>query len=212
MDTLLRGILPLVIVSSCIFVVLIIGELIRLKQRRVTEFQRKFIHILVGSFIATWPWYLDWWQIQLMSVAFVVIVLFSQHLKIFRSIFGIQRHTWGEVLFGSVVGILTLLTNDPMVFAVAMLHMSVADGFAALFGIKFGRHTQYRVFGNVKSVVGTVSFFAISVGILTLYSTLGTPLSIAHLLELSLLVTLLENVGVRGFDNILVPVAIALVL
>jgi len=212
MQPLLRDILPLVVVSSCIFLILVIGELIRLKQRRVTEFQRKFIHILVGSFIATWPWYLEWWQIQLMSVAFVAVVLLAQHLKIFRSIFGVQRHTWGEVLFGAVVGILTLLTNEPAVFAVAMLHMSLADGFAALFGIKFGRRNQYRVFGNIKSIVGTLSFFAISVGLLLAYGWYAEPLTVVHILQISTLVTLLENVGVRGFDNMLVPVTITLVL
>lgn len=212
MYVLIHDILPILLVCCGVLGVLLAAEFIRLKQRKPTEFQRKFVHIMVGCFAATWPLYLHWWQIQLLSLLAVGIVLLSKQLMIFRSIFGVKRHTWGELFFAAVIGILALITHDPAVFALAMLQMSIADGFAALIGIHFGKSTQYKVFGNIKSVVGTLAFFAISAGLLLAYSHFATPLTLTHIVLLALGVSALENLGVRGFDNLFVPIVIALAL
>jgi len=195
-----------------VLVILLLAELIRLKQKKATEGQRKFVHILVGCLAAGSPYLLEWWQIQALGVMMLAVVLFAKHFGIFRSIFGVKRHTWGELLFALVFIIVPALTHDPAVFALAMLHMSLADGFAALLGIRYGKSSQYNVFGNTKSLVGTMTFFIISLGLIATYSYLAIPLAIHQIALLALLATTLENVGVRGFDNFLVPLAIVLIL
>lgn len=212
MFVLLRDILPILVACCVVLVILLLAEFIRLKQRKATEGQRKFVHILVGCLAAGSPYLLEWWQIQALGVMMLAVVLFAKHFGIFRSIFGVKRHTWGELLFALVFIMVPALTHDPAVFALAMLHMSLADGFAALLGIRYGKSSQYKVFGNTKSLVGTMTFFIISLGLIATYSYLATPLAVHQIALLALLATTLENVGVRGFDNFLVPLAIVLIL
>lgn len=212
MFVLLRDILPILVACCVVLVILLVAEFIRLRQKKATEGQRKFVHVLVGCLAAGSPYLLEWWQIQALGAMMLVVVLFAKRFGIFRSIFGVKRHTWGELLFALVFIMVPALTHDPAVFALAVLHMSLADGFAALLGIRYGKRTQYRVFGNVKSVVGTLTFLVISLGLITAYSYLAAPLAVHQIVLLALLATSLENVGVRGFDNFLVPLAIALIL
>lgn len=212
MFVLLRDILPILVACCVVLMILLLAEFIRLKQKKATEGQRKFVHILVGCLAAGSPYLLEWWQIQALGVLMLAVVLFAKHFGIFRSIFGVKRHTWGELLFAMVFIMVPALTHDPAVFALAMLHMSLADGFAALLGIRYGKSSQYKVFGNTKSLVGTMTFFIISLGLIATYSYLTTPLAVHQIALLALLATSLENVGVRGFDNFLVPLAIALIL
>ena len=95
----------------------------------------------------------------------------------------------------------------------AILQMSLADGLAAIFGIRYGGRHRYSVYGYGKSIIGTVTFFVISLGILLGVHHWGTlDISLAAMVSISLLATLLENFAVHGFDNLLVPVLVALLL
>jgi dolichol kinase len=176
------------------------------------EVSRKFVHITVGSFVAFWPLFLSWRQIELLSAAFVAGVLVSQQLGIFKAIHSVQRPTWGEVFFGASVGLVALTTHNPAIYAVALLHMSLADGLAAIFGVKFGASNAYQVFGHRKSVVGTLAFAVTSALILAVFAWhqhIGFHLSFVPLI---LGAAIIENLAVRGFDNLLIPLLVAFVL
>lgn len=177
------------------------------------EFGRKFVHITIGSFVAFWPLFLTWNQIFFLSAAFVAAVGLSKYLGIFKAIHSVQRPTWGEIFFALSVGLLALLTQNGWMYMAALLHMSLADGLAAIIGTQYGKRNRYSVLGHTKSIVGSVTFFSISLIILVGYS-IGTDTSIGlfTLLGTSLVATVLENVSTRGLDNITVPVWIAIVL
>ena len=112
-----------------------------------------------------------------------------------------------------MIGALTLLTESAAVYAAAMLHLSVADGLAALIGRGFGRRTSYKVFGHTKSLVGSGAFFLTSLAILTGFSLLA-PADLAWWAVVggAIGATILENIGVMGSDNILVPAFIVAML
>lgn len=123
-----------------------------------------------------------------------------------------QRPTWGEIMFALSVGIVALVARDSWVYLAALLHMSLADGLAAVVGTRFGRRTRYRVLGQHKSIVGTATFFIVSLGILAGYA-LFTPNAFSlWFVPLALATTVLENAAIRGLDNLLVPVLVAVVL
>ncbi len=177
------------------------------------EFGRKFVHIFVGSFVAFWPLFLTWNQIFLVSAAFVIVIVVSKKFHIFRAIHSVQRPTWGEALFAVSVGLLALLTRDGWMYMAALLHMSLADGLAAIIGTQFGKRNRYTIFGHTKSIVGSAVFFLVSVSILGLYS-MGTDTPIDPLMigGIALVATALENLTAYGLDNITVPVWVAIVL
>lgn len=175
------------------------------------EVSRKFIHITVGSFAAFWPFFLSWDQIRLLSFGFLLGVGVSKYFGIFRAIHSVPRPTWGEVFFAVVTGVLTFVTHDKWIFAIALLQMSVADGLAAIIGTKLGKR-KYKIYDHVKSYEGSATFFVCSLIILVAYSLLHHHLQPGSLVFLAALATIIENVGIHGSDNLLVPLAVALLL
>lgn len=196
-----------------IFVVLVGSEIFWRRHKVHRELSRKFVHLTVGTFVAFWPFFLSWDTIKLLSLAFLVVVAISKYLNIFQAIHSVQRPTWGEVFFALVVGVLAFVTQDKWIYAAALLQMSLADGMAAVVGSYFGRGHRYHVLGHVKSIPGTITFFVISFLILLAYSTFsGTQLILPTMLAISLCATLLENFAIHGFDNLLVPLLVAVAL
>lgn len=197
--------------TACIVLVLLLLNEWWWHGRKHGEASRKFVHVTVGTFVAFWPLFLSWQQIELLSLAFFVVVLASWRWNIFRAIHSVQRPTWGELYFALAVGLVALFVRQPAVYAAALLHMSVADGLAAIVGSRFGSKHRYKVFGAWKSWLGTATFLVSSLVILVGYSwQQGQPLGWLSLLAVA--AALLENVAVRGLDNLLVPLAVAAVL
>jgi phytol kinase len=196
-----------------VLILILVGEFWWRRQRLETEFTRKFVHITVGSFVAFWPFFLGWNEIRALSLAFLVVVAVSKHLRIFRAIHSVQRPTWGELYFAVAVGATTLITQDKWIYMAAVLQMSLADGFAAVVGTRYGQRFRYIVFGHAKSVLGTATFLVVSAAILAGYAH-GSQrhLTWDFIVDVSACASLIENIGVAGLDNLLVPLLVASVL
>ena len=196
-----------------VFLFLVLNELLIKNSKKINEFNRKFVHITVGSFIGFWPLLISWQDIRLISLAFVLVVIISRKWNIFKGIHSVVRPTIGEVMFALAVGGLTFLTTNKWIYLIAVLQMSLADGIAAMVGTNFGKKNSYKVFGQIKSVVGSFGFFISSLILIIIYTIFtAIKLPIYLILNFSLFLTLIENVGVFGFDNLLVPVLTVLFL
>jgi phytol kinase len=205
--------MSLALTVLAVLLILIVGEIWWRRSNLDDEFSRKFVHITVGSFVAFWPYFLSATEIKLLSVAFLLGVGISRYVGIFNAIHTVQRPTWGEVWFAIVVGVLAFSAAHPHIYTVALLEMSLADGFAAVVGTRFGNGSRYTIFGMPKSVVGTATFLAISCVLLAGY-VLTTPGTMPGYLVLpvALGATVLENASVRGLDNLVVPFFVAAIL
>ncbi len=205
--------IALALTVLAVFGILCISELGWRKHWLANEVGRKFVHITVGSFVAFWPFFLSWNQIRLLSLAFLVVVLATTYFNVFHAISSVQRPTYGEVFFAITVGLLTYITQNKGVYAAAILQMSLADGFAAIIGVRYGRENKYYLLGHAKSVAGTTAFFVTSLLILIGYSLLAPyHVPFAVVLFGALTAAALENVAVFGLDNLLVPVFMAFLL
>lgn len=199
----------LAITVLVVFILIITSELLWRRRDIDTEYTRKFVHVSVGSFVAFWPLFLRKEEIILLSAAFVIVVVISNYFNLFRAIHSVQRPTWGELFFASSVGILAFVADQNWIYSVALLHMSLADGMAAIVGMKFGKSSRYNVFGYAKSVVGTLTFFVVSMIILIVFSLITPGIFSFWLIGIAVVATVIENLAVRGFDNILVPLLVA---
>ncbi|QQS20037.1 hypothetical protein IPL85_01085 [Candidatus Saccharibacteria bacterium] len=196
-----------------VFVLLLLSEWGWRRHWMHGEVGRKFVHVTVGTFVAFWPYFLDWTEIRLLSLAFFVVVLAAMHLGVFRAIGSVQRPTYGEIFFALSVGLLTLITDSKGIYAAAILQMALADGFAAIVGSRFGTQNKYHLFGRTKSIVGSLTFFVISLGLLIGYSHFSVSgLEWQYVIATACLATFLENIAALGFDNLLVPVAVGLLI
>ena len=203
----------LILSVVAIFLLLCFSELGWRKHWLDNEVGRKFVHITVGTFVAFWPFFISWNQIRLLSVAFLVVVLASDYFKIFHAINSVQRPTYGEIFFAVTVGALTFITHSKGVYAAAVLQMSLADGFAAVVGTRFGRDNKYHLLGHTKSVAGTGMFVVTSLAILLGYSVFSAHgLAIGLAIFGAFVAATLENIGAFGLDNLLVPLFVGALL
>jgi phytol kinase len=199
-----------VVVTFCI---LVAAEYLARSRSIHAELTRKLVHVAVGTFVAFWPFFLSWRTIQILSLVFFVVVSLSIKFEIFRSIHAVQRNVLGELLFAIVIGVLAAISPTPWVFTAAMLHLSVADGVAAVVGLSWGNTNAYKVFGKKKSIAGTLAFIVASYAILLLFGIFShASTSVLTLLWLPLLAAAAENVAVYGTDNLVMPLLVALVL
>jgi phytol kinase len=193
----------------CLLVVT--GEYLRRVHLFQAEVTRKFIHITVASFAASWPFFMEWSQIYLISMLMFVGIVLSRFMHLFGAIHGVKRRTWGELFFAMSIGICAVLGQSPWGFAAAMLVMGVSDGFAALVGTLIDNTHRYKILGHFKSREGTITFFVFTLIILVACASLGhlSP-TLSKVLWLAALATILENVSVGGTDNLSVPLAVVI--
>jgi dolichol kinase len=195
---------------------LLIAERIKKHEKLNPEIARKFVHITVGSFVAFWPFWIPANVIYIICLGFISVDIFSRITGWFPSIHKVPRKTWGDVLFPVGIAATLWLANDPWIFTAAILHLSLADGFAALAGEKYGKTNAYKILGYKKTFAGNVAFFLISLAIVMgliwfepgSFSAIAAPV----LLLVPLFATTIESLSVRGSDNILVPVLLTLLL
>ncbi len=175
------------------------------------ELTRKFVHVLVGTFIAFWPFYLSWQVIAGLSLLFFIMIAVSMKMEILHSIHSVQRTTRGELLFALAIGVLALLATNKWVFMAGMLNLSLGDGIAALVGILKGEGNEYKVFGHTKSKAGTLAFLITSFLISIVYIIFsGSGFSLVTLLLIPIAAAITENIAINGTDNLAIPVVVAL--
>jgi phytol kinase len=196
-----------------VFLILVFAEYLSRYKAIHSELTRKLVHVLVGTFVAFWPFFLSWRQIQVISIGFLVVVGVSIKLDIFRSVHAVKRNSSGELLFAIVIGLLAFITTSEWVFMAAMLHLSLGDGLAAIVGLLWGDDNKYRIFGHTKTVAGSLAFFFTSLIIMVCYAAFsGASYSATTLVWLPVAATAAENVAVQGVDNLVIPLLVALVL
>jgi len=209
----LLSVLLTILVVVITFGILIFAEYLSRAKQIHAELTRKLVHVAVGTFVAFWPFFLSWREIQVLSLAFFAVICVSIKFNIFSSIHAVKRSITGELLFAIVIGLLALVSTNKWIFLAAMLHLSIADGMAAIVGLGWGDSNSYKVFGRAKSIAGSAAFLVASYLILIFYLVFSHgSTGIATVIWLPLLATATENLAVQGMDNLIMPMLIALVL
>lgn len=201
------------VVIAVVFLILLGAEYLSRNKGLHSELSRKLVHISVGTFAAFWPFFLSWRQIQVLSIIFLVGMVMSVRLHFFRSIHDVERKATGEILAVTIVALLSFITTSEWVFMAAMLHLSLADGLAAVVGVLYGDNNSYKILGEQRSLAGSLAFFFTSAIIMVFYAAFsGAVYSSVTVLWLPVAATFIENVAVRGSDNVAIPLLVAFVL
>lgn len=194
-----------------VFGILLVAELLWNKNVLKGEAGRKFVHISVGTFVAFWPFYMSLNYIKLIALAFLVVVLLTRYLNIFKVVHAVDRRSWGDVMFAIGIGIAAVLSKSDLVFTAAVLHLSLADGLAAIVGNIIKNNHPYKILGYNKSVAGSLAFWAVSVLIIcSVMIAAQTPFGVmlAYAVILPIAATAAENIGINGLDNLFVPILV----
>lgn len=211
-DFILTGLGGVILLLACESII----HLLRLKG----ENARKLVHIVIAIYAATWALYLDSTVIALISVILVSVVVIVQKYPILQSLKTINRVTYGEIWYPLGIGLSAILFANPYIYAIAVLHMGLADGLAAVVGVGMGKEAKkFKVFKQTKSLAGTLVFITTSFVIymaywLVLSSVTIFSQSVINAIAISLssavIVAFIELFSPKGSDNILVPLAAGL--
>lgn len=180
------------------------------------EFSRTFVHIMVSNWWIIATLYIHDFYLAL-SVPLVFIVFNALNIK-FNWIPCINSKlrygNWGTVYYALTVALLTWLTfSNPdlqVIGGVGILAMGYGDGFAAILGQRFGKHT-FTIFKGTKSLEGSLAMFMTTLIVLILYIyNVSTLPSLLCLISLAFVATLVEAISPFGLDNIFVPLITSL--
>lgn len=212
-------ILMLAIILSLLGIlgILLLNELLWRHKIIHGELKRKLVHMTVMTFVAFWPWLMSFRSIQLVGIAMVIVLLLNRQLKFLHYLGGIREKSYGDIFLALAITTSALITDEKTFFMIAMLNVALADGLAAVIGSKFGGNWRYKVFGQNKSVIGTMTFWITSVfvfgfGLLPAHSLVEFNQYILLLIFLPPILAAVENIAVFGLDNLAVPIVVITVL
>jgi phytol kinase len=212
-------------IAGVLAVLLVALPLIRIVARRIgasPEVARKSVHVALGMTCATFPWVFDR-ALPVVALAMVATVPLAL-IRVFPSLkqgvgsalHGIERPSYGEVLFAPAVALVFALADgDVELYLIPVLVLTIADAAGALVGTRWGKR-RYGSGEGFKTVEGSVIFCltALLCGCLPLIA--GGRVDLAHALWIGLILGILammaEGLSDRGFDNLVIPVGCYFVL
>jgi phytol kinase len=204
------GILLVLATFTALFAVFsIIGPLLQ------PEVLRKGLHVTMGLTTLTFPWLFEsaWPVLLVVAACAIAFVGVHAHLpllrRLARALERIRRVSVGEFCFVAATAILFVLAaDDPVLYCIPMLLLTLADAAAALVGTTYGRH-RYPSIGDYKTIEGSVAFLLVGFACIAVPLAWFTPASNADAVAVAALVamavTVLEGAFGGGFDNLLVP-------
>lgn len=188
-----------------------LAELGRYFWNPPTEWTRKFVHVASGITIACFHWiFTSIWSVILLVILFGAAMAIVRKLKLFPSIYAIERSSLGDIYFLVSAFFLFLISYDrPILYFISILTLTVSDALAAVLGSTYQK-TTYTVESQRKSLEGSMVFFLSTFLIvhipLLLMTDIGRLECMMIALQVALVVTCLEAICINGFDNIMIPI------
>jgi phytol kinase len=211
------------------FGMLLLVEAVRRWRNYPTEFTRKLVHIGAGMWIWVILLLFDHWQLAIIPTAtFIIFNAIFLRYHVFSAMDPKEGATRGTVYFAISCTLLLFIFHTGWeqgfprgfeYYAMAgIMAMTWGDAFSAIIGKRFGKHS-YKVPGSKKhrrtfegSLAGLgFTFAAVSIT-LAIMSSLTLPLILIGGLIAAIVATLLEAISPSGSDNLMVPIAVAIVL
>jgi len=196
---------------------LILG--VRAAQRRFAwepELSRKSIHVAMGLVCVSFPWlFHQSWAVWLLAGGATLTLLAVRRLPLLKARFGqvfcgVERESWGELLFPLAVAFLFWLSRGSiLLFCIPVLILSFADAVAALVGKRYG-YARYETDDGWKSIEGSSAFFVaafVCTAIpLWFYSGAGRTDCLLIASVMGFILVLIEAIAWRGLDNLFIPI------
>jgi phytol kinase len=206
------------IIVSFVFVFAVIGLSTVLSNKGLLdgEGSRKFIHIAVSN----------WWIIAMFTfddplwASFVPLMfVFINYISYRKNVFKAMERDGSSRDLGTVYYAISLLILAYVSFAykvpylggIGILIMGYGDGFAALIGTRFGKHS-FKKYGLSKSLEGSITVFIFALLISGIFFGIYSS---NHWVIKSLVVavsaTIIELLSPNGFDNLSLPLLVSLI-
>ncbi|MEZ4357775.1 MAG: DUF92 domain-containing protein [Eubacteriales bacterium] len=208
------------ILVSLAFIILIIAiaTLLQKRGKLSNEGGRKFIHIAVSNWWIIAILFFDgpWWAAAVPAL-FVAANYLSYRFNIIKSMErGKGIEDLGTVWYAVSLLVLALWTfsvpDAKWIGLIAVLSMGYGDGFAAIVGKKFGK-IRYPFKNMKKTLEGSLILFVAAFTISALVLLIFRPENVIRdAFILAMAAALIELITPLGFDNLTLPLGLALLI
>ncbi len=205
------------ILLAALLGVLAIGELWARLGSPSPEHSRKFVHLASAAACLLFPFLIESpFVVGAMAVGMSLFFGFAGRIKLLQSLHKVERTSRGSEYYSIAIFMVFLLTADDLwIYFSSVLILGVADAFAALIGIRYGK-IRYTVQNGQKSLEGSLAFFVIAGAAVLVTAPFFADLPWPNLLQIAfataVLLTCFEAISLDGADNLFVPVAAAVIL
>lgn len=213
-------------VLGTVGIIIFIGQWLIDRYSKDNEQLRKLVHVLHGSGVAALALLVPLNVVIGIEIFVLLSMIVARYLfehfgnipwiKHFGKVYNVGRISYGEFFFPISAIVLVFLADSKWEFAASIMILGIADAVAALVGKKYGKSTTYLVFGQKKSLAGSLAFFIAALLIIWGFTAFSgvevSSASIGLVLLTTLLVTIAENLGVYGSDNLLIPLVAVVLL
>ncbi len=193
--------------------VLLITGLLQKKYKLKPQISRKIIHVAVSfTWLIMFFNFGDSWHIIIPPLTFLFINYYSlKHdtLKMME----LEEKTWGTVFYALsilILAIISLIRPDfYYCYGIGVFCMAFGDGFAAIIGNS--KHKCNYKFANGKSLFGTITAFLFSLLVVVIFNfAFVLSFSFYKMVIIALISAILELGCKKGYDNISVPIGVAI--
>ena len=209
----------LVVSFTYIALVIVCAKLFKKKDK---EISRKFIHIMLGNWwIIAIIFFDNVWFASFWPAVFVIVNYISYKKDLIKVMEREQQDGFGTVYYALSLLILSIISfgiyKNSALGLIPTLVLAYGDGFAAIVG-KHWKSKRYKLSDTKKSFAGSLTMFLISLILIGGYlnfvnnafwtSTHWPLISIM----MAFVITGIEAVSGKGWDNITVPISTVLLL
>ena len=186
------------------------------KRNLSANITRKIVHIGGGIVAALLPVFVDLKTIVIIGCGFFLILAWSKRKNFLNSVHKINDESIGALLYAPSLTLTAIIfwPINQLAFQGAALVLGLSDGIAGIVGRRYGKR-KYSITGT-KTIEGSTVFFLITALILSaiLFANGGQPLLSKTIFVLggSLLLTIIEALLGKGWDNLFIPFVAGLIL
>ncbi|HEV2013322.1 MAG TPA: hypothetical protein VGR77_05510 [Candidatus Dormibacteraeota bacterium] len=170
------------------------------------ETTRRLVHITGAGTTALFPFYLRLPEVVVLAVVFTLFLGWTRVRGSLASVHAVARPTLGAVVFP--IGLLlaaVAVWPHPLAFSYAALMLAFADPAASVLGQRFAS-PGWPVAGGRKSVLGSVTFFAVAFALGAAFALAAGNGAILAVAGTAAVLTGIEATLGYGLDNLFIPV------
>lgn len=197
----------LITYSTLYLILFSISEWLFYRGKKKVEYTRKLVHISTGLIALSFPFFIEaFWQMIILCGSFLLLMTICEKMNWLKSITSVERKSYGSWLFALIVLVCFWVQqqfNSTLYYYLPILILSISDPLAALIGKKVN-YKPLQVFGQIKSIGGSIAFFLSSLIILTCFYFQYTEV-LYYLPLFAISLTLAEFFSTKGWDNFTIP-------
>ena len=180
------------------------------RRGQPAETTRRVVHVAGAGTTALFPLYLRLSEVVALAIVFSAFLIGTRVRGSLASVHAVARPTAGALIFpAGLVLAAVAVWSHPAAFSYAALMLALPDPAAAIVGRRFGS-PRWRIPGGEKSLLGSLTFFAVAFAIGTGFALALGNGSILAAAAVAAVLTGIEAALGYGLDNLPIPVVAGL--